>query len=223
MTRKATTEALPRGREEVRRAVIEAAANLLASRGPSAITVRDIAAAAQVNHGLVHRHFGSKEGVVRAVMEMLGGELHAFPAKGDSPPESLPLTMLLALGQSRYLRVLARALLDGSDVADLQQRFPVVDALLAIARDAKKRGQLRSDVDPRTPVAMAMALGLGWLLFEPFIVAAVGLKKSKVALRRDLAAAMLSMFEPTPPSSSSSHSVSDAGERAPSRTRPASV
>ena len=118
MTRKATTEALPRGREEVRRAVIEAAANLLASRGPSAITVRDIAAAAQVNHGLVHRHFGSKEGVVRAVMEMLGGELHAFPAKGDSPPESLPLTML-PLSSENLHRANATAASDGSRMVEV--------------------------------------------------------------------------------------------------------
>ncbi|MCV7113486.1 helix-turn-helix transcriptional regulator, partial [Mycolicibacterium setense] len=48
----------PTGREEVAAAVLEAAADLFAERGPAATSIRDIAARSKVNHGLVFRHFG---------------------------------------------------------------------------------------------------------------------------------------------------------------------
>jgi AcrR family transcriptional regulator len=42
-------------------AVVKAAEELFAERGPSATTMRDIAARSGVNYGLVHRHFGTKK------------------------------------------------------------------------------------------------------------------------------------------------------------------
>ena len=49
------------GRDEVVAAVLEAASELFAARGPAATSIRDIAAKSNVNHGLVFRHLGSKE------------------------------------------------------------------------------------------------------------------------------------------------------------------
>src|SRR5258708_39978720 len=59
----------PRGREAVMTAVLDAAMALFAAHGPASVSVRDIAAAARVNHALVHRHFGSKQEVLRAVLD----------------------------------------------------------------------------------------------------------------------------------------------------------
>src|SRR5262249_27423330 len=52
---------VPVGRAEVVAAVLESAADLFAERGPAATSIRDIAARSRVNHGLIHRHFGSKD------------------------------------------------------------------------------------------------------------------------------------------------------------------
>ena len=65
----------PRGRESVQDALITAATELFSARGPSAVSVRAIAKYAQVNHGLVHRHFGSKEGLLRAVQNRLASDI----------------------------------------------------------------------------------------------------------------------------------------------------
>src|SRR6188508_3529955 len=46
-----------------------AALRLFADRGPDAVTVRDVAAAADVSPGLVMHHFGSKAGLREAVDE----------------------------------------------------------------------------------------------------------------------------------------------------------
>src|SRR6185436_20901192 len=65
----------PQGKEEVVAAVLRAAADLFAERGLAATSIRDIAARSRVNHGLIHRHFGSKDGLVAAVLDHLGQHL----------------------------------------------------------------------------------------------------------------------------------------------------
>lgn len=184
----------PRGREAVKEALLESAAALFAEQGIARVSVRDIAARARVNHGLVHRHFGTKEELVRAVMEKLAGELACVSRQSGETATSRLLPLMGALGDSRYVRVLARALLDGAEVPDLQVRFPVVGAMLDAAQAARESGDLREEVDPKMAVAITVALGLGWLHFERFVIASVGLEGSPEALRAELATTMLGMF-----------------------------
>ena len=173
----ATTQR-PRGRDAVRRALIEAAAPLLAARPE--IRVRAVAAAAGVNHGLVHRHFGSKNALRRAVLEHLAARLQArLRDTGDDSERSLDAAFAAAFSAVRdeglYWRVLARTLLDAPEAegdalpASLQSVFPVTQALVDRAREAGHR-------DPRAVVAERFALGLGWLMFGPFLRAAPGLE-----------------------------------------------
>ena len=58
-----------RSREEVSQALIDAAAELFAERPSGRVTVREIAARADVNPALVHRYFASKQNLMRAAME----------------------------------------------------------------------------------------------------------------------------------------------------------
>ena len=60
-----------KGRDAVRKALISAAARCFAGRGIGAVSVREIAKEAGVNHGLVHRHFGSKDGLVHETLAAL--------------------------------------------------------------------------------------------------------------------------------------------------------
>jgi AcrR family transcriptional regulator len=166
----------PRGREAVRRALLDAASALFAARGPAEISVRAVARAAGVNHGLVHRHFGSKQALVRAVMERLAaGVDDATRREGSFDP------LAAVMRASPYWRILARALLDGQSPHALQRSFPVVAGLLARARSARRKGHAP---DPRVATALAVALGLGWLVFEPFLFAATGLDTRRPRLRR---------------------------------------
>src|ERR1700678_4167148 len=74
---------IPTGREEVVAAILEAATDLFAERGPAATSIRDIAERAGVNHGLVFRHFGTKEQLFGAVLNNLGAESAAVAAAGE--------------------------------------------------------------------------------------------------------------------------------------------
>lgn len=65
-----------------------AAVALFARKGASAATLREIAEAAGVTHGLVVHHFASKEGLLRAVQDhvttMVTDTLNAVPLVGEA-------------------------------------------------------------------------------------------------------------------------------------------
>lgn len=153
---------LPTGRDEVAAAVLAAAADLFAERGPAATSIRDIAARSNVNHGLVFRHFGAKEQLVGAVLEHLGTSLADLRHSGAP-------AAVVERAVDRQLRVVARSLLDGYPVGQLQKRFPNVSELL----DHVRLGH-DSETSARLAVANAMALRLGWRLFEPLLRSATG-------------------------------------------------
>ena len=60
--------------EETRRRIVDVALALFMERGYEAVSVRDIAEGAGAAHGLIRHHFGSKEGVWRAVVDAAGAE-----------------------------------------------------------------------------------------------------------------------------------------------------
>jgi AcrR family transcriptional regulator len=153
----------PVGKEEVVAAVLRSAADLFAERGLAATSIRDIAARSRVNHGLIHRHFGSKEGLVAAVLDHLGqhlAELLANNAEGGAVADAV----------DRQLRVLAYASLDGYPVGELQSRFPTMGVLLDAVRP-----QHPNDLSARLAAAHTIALQLGWCLFGDFLRASTGL------------------------------------------------
>src|ERR1700761_9206493 len=88
----------PTGREEVAAAVLEAATDLFAERGPAATSIRDIAARSNVNHGLVFRHFGTKDQLIGAVLNHLGATTNALQKAGATPAE-------LQRSMDRHMRV----------------------------------------------------------------------------------------------------------------------
>lgn len=158
-------------------AVIAAAVDLFAEKGPAATSIRDLAGHSGVNHGLVYRHFGSKEQLVSAVLDHLA-EAGAVARKGTDDD--------MEAAGGLHLRVLAWAILDGYEVATLQHDFPFVTHLVDRARRHGRPGQ--PDVDARLRAAHAAALELGWRLFEPFLRGAAGLGEvSTKDLRRSSA------------------------------------
>src|SRR5271157_1434984 len=80
--------AKPIGKEEVVAAGLEAAGELFAEKGPAATSIREVAARAGVNHGLLHRHFGRKRPPPAAAPQQLGGS-PAAPRESGAPVEQL--------------------------------------------------------------------------------------------------------------------------------------
>lgn len=163
----------PTGRAEVAAAILEAATDLFAERGPAATSIRDIAARCGVNHGLVFRHFGTKEQLVGAVLDHLGANLSALLAT-DTPAEVVEQSL------DRQMRVMARTVLDGYPVGQLQKRFPNIATLLDGVRPLHD-----DELHARLAVANALALQFGWRLFAPILRAATGIEElTDAELRR---------------------------------------
>lgn len=164
----------PRGRAQVRAALIQAAAELFAERGPAGVSVRDVAAQAGVNHGLVHQYFGSKRALLGEVLDFLAEGI-AFQA------EDVEITELLeATAGNPFWRVLARTILDGEDLGKLQKSFPTVGRIVDFFDNLRVQGRL-DDFDPKILSAVIVGLGLGWLLFEPFLIPAARLDDRPVS------------------------------------------
>lgn len=155
---------VPSGRDEVSAAVLAAAAELFAERGPSATSIRDVAARAKVNHGLVHRHFGSKEKLVGAVLDHLAAELNTLLDAG-APEADIDRAL------DRQARVVVRALMDGYPVGELQSSFPNIARLL----DRVSPGV--DDLAARVAAANLLATQIGWRLVGPYLVTALGLEE----------------------------------------------
>ena len=152
----------PRGRQEVVDAVVEAAFRLFSERGPKAVSLRDIAAAANVNPGLIHRHIGNKRAVLRATLDHRA-ELTAV----DHAIEHARLDEFIVLGLAAgfpdvgIAQLWARTALDGYDIHDLQPRIPIVQYTV---------DQLATSLpeeDARVRAAFVISAFTGWLLLGP--------------------------------------------------------
>lgn len=179
-TRSATPQ--PHGRAEVRDALVRAGVELFSTRGPEAVSVREVAAAAGVNHALVFRHFGSKDGLVRAVFEALFDEVRrlapAVAAAGDDP---LTEGMRAVSAKPELWRLLAYAALEGGDrvLDDIPSPF-LAGAQRGIER-RQRAGEIVADVEPPVLMACGIALALGWAVFQRMLLRVAGLESAEPA------------------------------------------
>lgn len=155
-----------RGRAASEDALITAAADLFAEVGPNAVSVRNIADQAGVNHGLVHHYFGSKAGLVQAVLERMASESEAAMV------EMGPAAVFDANDPRvrRHVRIVARVVLDNAAPPGFQNAFPVFDQIVGMIRNVTGV----DDETARTRAASALAMSMGWLILEPFLIAAAG-------------------------------------------------
>ncbi len=179
----------PRGREQVRAAVLEAARDLLAERGPDGFTVRDIAARAEVNHALVHRHFGTKADVLEQVLAEEADAVvtavaeSGLPTTGQAPGEVVARLLDVLAARPTYWRALVHAVLDAPEAATP-----------GTASTTDLFSGLWSGGEPGSADATAVAAStvLGWLLFGEFLAETTGADAD--AVRRRVAEQVSALF-----------------------------
>ena len=183
---RASRQALEAG-QPPREALLAAAIALFGERGPAAVSTRDVAAAANVNSGLIHRHFRTKSELLQAAMDRLAAEIAAVAESGDG--DGMRADHLLQVfdatwERTAYWRLLARTLLDGQDLAGLQTDFPTMRRIVAILERLRHEGLLAPTLEPKALAAALSAMGLGWLVYEPFLTRALGLGDGDAAEAR---------------------------------------
>lgn len=181
----------PRGRDEVRAALIETAVQMFVESGNADISVRQVAARAGVNHGLVHRHFGSKRELLGAVLDHLAQEV----ADDGADAADAVGSMFRGLESSPYWRLLGRLLQDGEMPEHAQSTFPAMKLLIERYESGQRDGSIDPSLDPRLVAAGAAALGVGWMFFEPFLLASTGLDQEPTEVVRQKYAGFLAELQ----------------------------
>jgi AcrR family transcriptional regulator len=140
--------------------------------------LRDIAADAQVNIGLIHHYFGNKADLLGAVMT----DIVDRAQRGAQPFTSLDQALEFLLqsipegdpgdpGASDYIRIVAWLLLTGQDPRDYQREF----SLPAVAElgDGEGRGLL----------LLLMTAAFGWGMFGAHLSSLVGYESQASAAK----------------------------------------
>ena len=141
--------------------------------------MRDIAAEAGVSHALVHRYLGSKQDVYRAMLARNESFSSAPPETTTSCFTATSLMLREGLAnQRRYVRLIAHSALHGLSYERTVGRFSATERLVELAQaSAAAEGAARDpdSVDPRFVVASVVALFIGWISAEDWVLRASGL------------------------------------------------
>jgi AcrR family transcriptional regulator len=149
--------------DSARDALLAAAVELFAERGPASVSIRDIARHAGVNHGLVHRHFGSRDDLLAEAIEI--GSFSLLP--GAFAPQGFDIEdVVYAMHHgSPSPRTIARVLVDDIAVGRVRPRYPVINGLLSLVRQLPAEDRPLALADPRLAAAAAASLVVGSVIW----------------------------------------------------------
>jgi AcrR family transcriptional regulator len=179
--------------------ILDAAERLFASRGVS-VSIRDIGDEAGLPHSAIYRYFRSKDDVLRQVL--LRGRRrqieHEAQQRAEGRTTQGALDWLMKHNRA-YAMTVVRAALEGETTSSLGVELSggTPRLSLEVVRDGLLPVEVRTDHDPRMVMAALMALSLGWVTAEDWIVEAVGMPecdRHKVrAAIDDIMASMVAM------------------------------
>ncbi len=174
-----------RGRPAVEAALIDAAIELLAEVGPSAMAVRDVAKRAGVNHGQIHHYFGGKRGLIRAaVAELARRHAAAMAERAGDKPFAPPLSVAI---DEDYWRALVRILLDGEiELAAVEIEEGVSVPRAALRKLTELQGLDEPDIETKATLALGLSMILGWTVMEPFALMAAKVGDDEVDELREI-------------------------------------
>jgi AcrR family transcriptional regulator len=171
-------------------AILDAAWDLFARRGPDGASLRDVAAEAGCTHGLVARYHHTKIDLVGAVAVQLGRRVDQVVRRAADSAEDPLLELLGSLRSHRT----CQQLLVRSALGDLPpRRFPgcLHLDLLTACGDSSQSARFGPDRRSRLLAYSASSLLLGFVTFEEFLLEATGLTQLSTH-RRDVAVADVS-------------------------------
>lgn len=169
---------MPRQRqsgEERRRQIVDAALDLLARRGPAAVTTAAIAARIGLTQGALFRHFPNKESLLTAALNRVTEGIVATMVRATE--RDAPATERLRAAVTGYLKFMSAnpAMLAMFYARDFHARYPQIRDLISerigrfrhrlagVIRDGIVAGEFRADVDPDIAAGLirGMIYGLG--------------------------------------------------------------
>lgn len=156
----------PHGKDAVIKAIIEAAIPLIAERGVTNVTFRDIAKAANVNHGLITHYFGNKEELMHRVSLYLSDSMvRSAQARGDSLST---MWERFTTENSIQIRAMVRIMLDTkTDKSATSLRF--VDETLLWLRAEQEKYHMNPSYDSDFMMFLVASLVIGGEIIGPHL------------------------------------------------------
>jgi AcrR family transcriptional regulator len=161
------------GSSRAQHAILLAAADLFARKGPAKVTLREVAAAANVSYGLIYRFYRTKENLLVAVMELLvtyGGERLASEEDAYAAIEN---SFGADVDAGQFGRMLTWSIIEGTRP----------DRLIGGVRSRGYRSQIdalwehpvepvvRPEFDSNVVASLIALVGSLWDLYEPYLTA----------------------------------------------------
>ena len=166
----------PYGREAVKEAIIKAAVPLFAEMGVERVSFREIAAAANVNHALITRHFGTKDELVRQVSAWLTESIFREIRNRGETIQTLWNSGFS--GYSTLIRAMIRIMLDSSpNVSNPHPSF--IENVFGWFEAEQARLNLKAYIDPNVLVFLIASLMFGSELIEPYLRRTLGISNRK--------------------------------------------
>jgi AcrR family transcriptional regulator len=173
---------------EGQKALLRAARELMAEKGSPRVTVREVAERAGVQPALVNYYFGSKQGLLRAVVALVAGNalerIREGVAQEGSVEERLRAMVRAAVGSLAEdpfaPRLIAEQVLfaEGEVVDEFVERFARhnLELIRSILEAGREAGSLRA-VEPLFLVPALMGSGLFFFLAAPITRRLFGLEE----------------------------------------------
>jgi AcrR family transcriptional regulator len=184
----------PRLNDELVPRILDAAERLFAEHGPVSVSIRDIAAEAGLPHSAIYRYFESKDDVVRQVV-VRGRARQVVRDRHAGASTEGAIEWLIAHNRA-YALVVMRLALQGETTSSLGMDAGENSARRSLeALEQDHLFELRTDHDPQVVMVALMALTMGYVTGEDWVLDAVGLHRcDRGAIRAALDDVMESMM-----------------------------
>lgn len=161
----------PRGKQQVKQALIEAGIKLFSERGMASVSVRELAETAGVNHSLLFRHFGGKDALIQAVFEERFNRQGIFNNDDTVAGEAMLETSIRAVMKDEQLwRLMTFAALEGKENLLTAIPSPYLSKTLKRLQQRQDEGEIYNGVEAPVLLASGFALGLGWAVFRRLLM-----------------------------------------------------
>src|SRR5450756_692759 len=159
----ASAERTRGAREATTAAMLEAAEELFAAYGFTAVCVRDIAKQEGVSHALVHRYLGNKDDIYRKVLQRNEDVMLAAAAGTNDLLEAVSHMFHEGLAHRQYLRLITHSALHGLSFDATIGRFPATELLIELAGRSTGEAPACGDVDPLSLIHISEPTRLGMI------------------------------------------------------------
>jgi AcrR family transcriptional regulator len=167
------------GKSITKSRILDSAQQLFARRGPAAVTVRHVAEHAGVTHALVHKYFGSKDDLIKAVVYRADARRSAAAKESPSLKDVYHQLLPQVMTEREHSMMLVRSAMSGAEYVPMADRIKTTSAMIELARRTAASGAAPApppdDVDPRVLIGAITSMILGWSAIEDWLWPTTGL------------------------------------------------